>query len=392
MERTMQEKLEKLIADVINPLTGKTIGDEGRILELKYADNELTIRYDREGIQPEVKRGIENNMIEAVSDLVPADNISILSFSKNSKDVYGTAKEEAGKPAEEAQKQASLNVGHGPGPGAQKKKVNGVKHVIAVSSAKGGVGKSTLSVNLAYALRNTGAKVSLLDADIYGPSLPLLLNSRGVKPSANSDKKIIPIDVDGVSFMSFGLFIDEAEPVIWRGPMLGGVLNQFLFDVDWGDRDYLIIDLPPGTGDMQLSMVQATDIDGVVVVSTPQEVALLDSKKGLEMFRKVKTPILGMIENMSAFICDSCDKEHNIFGKGGVEKAAKTLDVPFFGSVPLMTKVRECSDNGTPFMSLQEHEGTPVWEAYMGLAKEVSKSFGGGGKGPGFMKKLFGGK
>ena len=223
--------------------------------------------------------------------------------------------------------------------------------------------------------------------------MPMLLNQRGTKPGATDDKKILPIDAYGIPFISFGLFINEKDPVIWRGPMLGGVLNQFLFDVAWEGLDYLIIDLPPGTGDMQLSMIQATDIDGAIVVSTPQDVALLDSKKGLAMFNQVKVPILGMVENMSYFVPDdNQSKKYFIFGEGGVKKAAQELNVNLLAEIPLEIALREGSDTGKPYMNEKKYEGRPVWNAYMSLAKNVDQCFNEQSttdEPKGFFKRLF---
>jgi ATP-binding protein involved in chromosome partitioning len=221
----------------------------------------------------------------------------------------------------------------------------------------------------------------------------MLLNQRGAKPGATSEKKIIPVDAYGIPFISFGLFINENDPVIWRGPMLGGVLNQFLFDVAWEDLDYLIIDLPPGTGDMQLSMIQATDIDGAIVVSTPQDVAVLDSKKGLNMFNQVKVPVLGMVENMSYFVPeDNLSKKYYIFGEGGVKKAAAELNVNLLGEIPLEIALREGSDNGKPYMNEKKNEGKPVWNSYMSLAKNINQCFdetSNPNESKGFFKRLF---
>ncbi len=262
-----------------------------------------------------------------------------------------------------------------------------------------------MTVNLGLTLRNLGFKVGFLDADIYGPSLPMLLNHRQSKPSANDQKKILPLDAFQTKFISFGLFINESDPVIWRGPMLGGVLNQFLFDVDWGDLDYLIIDLPPGTGDMQLSMIQATDIDGVIVVSTPQDVALLDSKKGLKMFHQVKVPVIGMIENMSYFSPEDIpgNKKYYIFGEGVVKKSSEELNTKFLGEIPLEISVREGSDTGAPYMNNPANEGRPVYNGYLAIAQNINEhfqltpvgnNFNGENNsqqksGAGFFKKLF---
>ena len=386
------ENIQKTLELLVNPNTGRTLKEENRIVEIKAEQNELLFKYKRDGISPEQKKGIETQIVNHFKDLYKPDQITVLTVSENSQDVFAgktfTAKAEA-KPAEAAQ----IKTGHGP-VGANKKRVANVKKVIAVSSCKGGVGKSTVSVNLAFALKNMGKKVGLLDADIYGPSMPMLLNQRGTKPGATPEKKIMPVDAMGIPFISFGLFINEKDPVIWRGPMLGGVLNQFLFDVAWPELDYLIIDLPPGTGDMQLSMVQATEVDGAVVVSTPQEVAVLDSKKGLHMFNQVKIPVLGMVENMSYFVPDDAPtKKYYIFGEGGVKRAAEELQVNLLSEIPMEMALREGSDHGKPYMNEKKYEGRPVWNAYMNLAKNINHCFEDSPKGEeaskGFFKRLF---
>ncbi len=378
---------------IINPHTGKTLREENRIVEMKESDSGLFFKYKRDGITPESKKIIEAKISEAMKGYFPEDKITVLTISENSSDVYKAPTKEKMEPVQVPK--AELKAGHGP-VGAQKRRVPNVKKVIAVSSCKGGVGKSTVTVNLGLALQKQGFKVGFLDADIYGPSLPMLLNHRSTKPSASDQKKIIPVEAFGTKFISFGLFINENDPVIWRGPMLGGVLNQFLFDVDWGELDYLIIDLPPGTGDMQLSMIQATEVDGVVVVSTPQDVAVLDTKKGLQMFNQVKVPIIGMVENMSYFIPeDAPNKKYYIFGQDGVKKASQELNVKFLSEIPLEVAVRAGSDQGEPYMTNDKHNGRPVYDSYMKLAEGVHHYFNPSDKGsekpssPGFFKKLF---
>ncbi len=377
---------------IVNPNTGRTLNEEGRIVEIKADQNELLFKYKRDGITPEQKKAIETIVLGIATPTYSSEKVTVLTISENSADVFAgkTFTKPEAKPAPAAA--AQIKSGHGP-VGANKKRVLGAKKVIAVSSCKGGVGKSTVSVNLAFALKNLGLKVGLLDADIYGPSMPMLLNQRGAKPGATPEKKILPIDAYGIPFISFGLFINEKDPVIWRGPMLGGVLNQFLFDVAWEGLDYLIIDLPPGTGDMQLSMIQATDIDGAIVVSTPQDVAVLDSMKGLNMFNQVKVPILGMVENMSYFVPeDNQSKKYYIFGEGGVKKAAQELNVNLLAEIPLEIALREGSDKGTPYMNEKKYEGRPVWNAYMSLAKNIDQCFNTPseeGQPKGFFKRLF---
>ncbi len=396
MSENNLDSITKILGVIINPNNGKTLKEEGRIVEIKADQNELLFKYKRDGITPEQKRSIETNVSNALSEFYSPEKITVLTISENSSDVFTektfTPAGEKPKATAAAPASAQIKSGHGP-VGANKKRVAGAKKVIAVSSNKGGVGKSTVAVNLAFALKNLGKKVGLLDADVYGPSMPMLLNQREAKPGATTEKKILPIDAYGIPFISFGLFINEKDPVIWRGPMLGGVLNQFLFDVAWSDLDYLIIDLPPGTGDMQLSMVQATEIDGVVVVSTPQDVAILDTKKGLNMFNQVKIPVLGMVENMSYFVPDDApNKKYYIFGDGGVKKAAAELDVNLLAEIPLEIALREGSDKGLPYMNEKKHEGRPVWNAYMMLAKNVEQSFEespSAGPQKGFFKRLF---
>jgi ATP-binding protein involved in chromosome partitioning len=230
--------------------------------------------------------------------------------------------------------------------------LSGVKYKIAVASGKGGVGKSTVSTNLALALRGLGYTVGMLDADIYGPSQQMMLGIHGRPQIDESDEKIIPMENHGVKTMSLGLITDPDTPVIWRGPMVMKALDQFLTDVKWGQLDFMIIDLPPGTGDAQLTLTQKVPLSGAVVVTTPQDVALIDARKGLAMFRKVNVPVLGIIENMSFFICRHCGEREEIFGHGGGRKTAELLGVPFLGEIPIDPKVVVGGDSGEPIVVL----------------------------------------
>ncbi|TMQ70788.1 MAG: Mrp/NBP35 family ATP-binding protein [Candidatus Eisenbacteria bacterium] len=231
-------------------------------------------------------------------------------------------------------------------PSADRKALEGVAHVLAIGSGKGGVGKSTISANLAAALAAAGTRVGLLDADIYGPNLPRMLGVHR-QPSIR-DGKILPLEAWGVRFMSMGLLVDQGEAVVWRGPMLHGAIKSFLHEVDWGELDYLLVDLPPGTGDVQLSLIQQTHVAGAVVVTTPSTVAIEDAVKAVSMFGKLEVPVLGMIENMSYFVCPSCSARHEIFSSGGGEARARALGLPFLGAVPLHPDVRIGGDEGRP--------------------------------------------
>ena len=248
--------------------------------------------------------------------------------------------------------------------------LDGVKHIVAVASGKGGVGKSTTSVNLAIALKQNGLKVGLLDADIYGPSIPRMMNLKG-KPQTTDDKKMIPMQRYGIAVMSMGFLIAEDAPMIWRGPMVHSAITQMFRDVVWGDLDVLVVDLPPGTGDAQLTMAQSVELDGAVIVSTPQDIALIDARKGLNMFRRVEVPVLGIIENMSYYLCPKCGERSEIFGHGGACEEARTLDVPFLGEIPLHILVRQTSDAGEPITEAQPD--SEFAKAYRGIATLLQK-------------------
>jgi len=222
----------------------------------------------------------------------------------------------------------------------------GVRHVVAVSSGKGGVGKSTVSTNLAAAWAAAGYKVGLMDADIYGPDIPTMFGAFE-KPKMVADQ-VVPVEAHGVKLMSLGFLVDQDTPAVWRGPIVMGIIRQFLHQVNWGDLDYLIVDLPPGTGDAQLSLVQLVKVTGAVMVATPQDVAVTGALKGIKMFETVEIPVLGIVENMSGFACPDCDSVHDVFGSGGAETLAGSLGIPFLGAVPLGLAVREEGDRGEP--------------------------------------------
>jgi ATP-binding protein involved in chromosome partitioning len=260
----------------------------------------------------------------------------------------------------------SLKIGGHPTPQAGPVRVAGVDRILAIASGKGGVGKSTVSSNLAVALARQGRRVGLLDADIYGPSQPRMMGV-SKRPASPDGKTIIPLQAHGVTMMSIGLMLKETEAVVWRGPMLMGALQQLLGQVAWGELDVLIVDLPPGTGDVQLTLCQKTHLTGALIVSTPQDVALLDARRAIDMFAKLKTPVLGLIENMSTYVCPNCGHEAHIFGHGGVATEAAKLDLPFLGEIPLSLDVRLAGDAGTPIAA---GEG-PIAEAYARLAARL---------------------
>ena len=259
-----------------------------------------------------------------------------------------------------------LKLGGHPKPQQGSLKPEGVKTMIAVGSGKGGVGKSTVSANLAVALARTGKRVGLLDADIYGPSQPRMFGT--TKRPASPDGKIIePLRAHGVTLMSIGMMLPEEKAVVWRGPMLMGALQQMLMQVNWGPLDALIVDLPPGTGDVQMTLCQKSEVTGAIVVSTPQDVALLDARKAIDAFNTLKTPVLGLIENMAMFCCPQCGYEAHIFGNGGVVAAAEDLNLPLLAQLPIDLETRQCGDSGTP-VALGDG---PMAEAYAALAQRL---------------------
>ena len=242
------------------------------------------------------------------------------------------------------------------------------RRLIAVGSGKGGVGKSTVAANLAIALARAGNKVGLIDADVYGPNVPVMLGVR--EQPYQRDGKILPLTAHGLKVMSMGFLVDPETPVIWRGPMLHGVMQNFTRDVDWGTLDYLVIDMPPGTGDVQLSLAQQVPLAGAVIVATPQQVALDDAQKAIAMFQKLDVPVLGMVENMSYFTCPSCDARHEIFSSGGARAKAEALGLPFLGAIPIHPSVRQAGDAGTPV--LVSDPASPEAEAFRAVARQLA--------------------
>lgn len=327
----------------------------------------IKLHFFSDGLDLSTKVSIETAVREVLRSQFAGSEVVVF-FERKDKPAAENAQSAAAR--EQAKAQAAKGHQHGAQQSAQppgRKAIPNVKHIIAVASGKGGVGKSTVSVNLALALYNQGYKVGLLDADIYGPSIPIMLDIQS-DPKVNEHNKIVPPERFGLKVMSFGFFAPPESAVIWRGPMIMKALQQFFYDVDWGELDFLVIDLPPGTGDAQLTLVQSLPLSGSVIVTTPQNVALADAIKGIVMFQKTEVPILGVVENMSTFHCPSCGTESHIFGEGGAEHVSQKFDVPVLGHVPLMPEIRVAGDNGKP---LTTQNGHPVRVRFAEIAERT---------------------
>ncbi|HTO41751.1 MAG TPA: iron-sulfur cluster carrier protein ApbC [Rhizomicrobium sp.] len=346
----------KALSRVIDPQSGKDVVSAGLI-------EGLTVRDGNVGFAVEVPaaRGPSAEPLRKACDAAVADLPGVFSVT-------------AVLTAHNAPVNARRGHGHshGQAPGVQQATpgIAGVTSIIAVASGKGGVGKSTVAVNLALGLSRLGLKVGLLDADIYGPSVPRLLDIRH-KPQSDG-KKLIPIEKMGIKAMSIGFMVKEDEAMIWRGPMVQSALTQMMNDVAWAPLDVLVIDMPPGTGDAQLTIAQRVPLKGAVIVSTPQDIALIDARKGIAMFNKTHVPVLGVVENMSTFICPNCGHETHIFGHGGARAEAERLGVPFLGEIPLTPIVRQTSDAGTPIVDYAPDSAEA--RAFLAVAEAVAKA------------------
>ena len=254
------------------------------------------------------------------------------------------------------------------------KRIPGVRTILAVASGKGGVGKSTVASNIALALAAEGLRAGLLDADVYGPSTTLLLGVEGRRTQVTAEKRIVPVLAHGISMVSMGLFVEREQAVIWRGPMVTKLVREFLFNVEWGDLDVLVLDLPPGTGDVQLTLAQQIEMDGGLIVTTPQEVALADVRRGMKMFQQMKVPVLGVLENMSGYVCPHCDHETAIFGRGGGQRLAAELSLPYLGSIPLIPAIGARGDEGTPIVA--SDPASPAALRFRELARTLSRDLG----------------
>ena len=345
MAPATRESVLQALREIVDPATGKNIVESDVVQGLVLRDGHVGFSLE---VDPARGRGAEP-LRKAAENAVAAVR-GVLSVT-----AVLTAHSEAARRPSAPQ-------------AAEPQGVPGVAAVIAVASGKGGVGKSTVAVNLALGLSRLGLKTGLLDADIYGPSVPRLL---AITEKPRSDgKKLEPIEKLGLKTMSIGFLVKEDEPMIWRGPMVMSALSQMLADVAWAPLDVLVVDMPPGTGDAQLTMAQRVPLKGAVIVSTPQDIALIDARKGIAMFTKTRVPILGIVENMSVFVCPECGHESHIFGHGGARAVAAELNVPFLGEIPLVPLIRETSDAGTPVMA-RAPEG-PEAKAFLAVAEKVA--------------------
>ena len=324
---------------------GVSLPSTGKLSDIVVADGKVFFSITVDAAAVEAWEAIRGRAQKAVAALAGVQSVMVALTAERS----GSAGSARGAPAR-PQVSPATRPRPGAPPGAAPSGFPGVQAIIAIASGKGGVGKSTTAVNLALALRELGLKVGILDADIYGPSMPKLLAIRE-RPQAIGGNRLRPIERFGMPVMSIGFLIEEETPMIWRGPMVMSALTQMLREVEWGALDVMVVDMPPGTGDAQLTMAQQVPLKGAVIVSTPQDLALIDARRGIAMFRRVNVPVLGIVENMSTFVCPQCGTRSDIFGHGGARREAERLGVPFLGEVPLDIVIREKSDSGSPVVA-----------------------------------------
>jgi ATP-binding protein involved in chromosome partitioning len=339
------------LATVPMPGTGGSLVDADVVRALAVEDGRVRFLLE---VDPAQGRALEPTRAAAEAAVAALPGIVAVS-------ALLTAHGPAAKPAP-----PDLKIGRHPTPQAGPAAVPGVRRIVAIASGKGGVGKSTLAANLAVALAREGRRTGLLDADIYGPSQPRMMGV-SERPKSPDGKTILPLTAHGVTMMSIGLMLKEGEAVVWRGPMLMGALQQMMGQVQWGELDVLLVDLPPGTGDVQLTLSQKYLVTGAIVVSTPQDVALLDARKAIDMFAKTRVPVLGIVENMSTYVCPNCGHEAHLFGHGGARAEARRLGLPFLGEIPLELGVRLAGDGGTPVAA----GGGPEAEAFRAIARRL---------------------
>ena len=372
MAEVSRHQVEQALEAVIYPDSGKSIVALGMVSEIFIADAKayfsITVPADRAADMEPLRLAAEQ-AAKGVAGIAGA----VVALTADRKP--GAQQPAPSRPAPPPARPAAATGRPPAQPGSSKVGVPGVGAIIAVASGKGGVGKSTTAVNLALGLQALGLKVGMLDADIYGPSLPRLLKISG-RPQQQEDRIIIPMENYGLKVMSMGFLVDEEAAMIWRGPMVQSALMQMLREVAWGTLDVLVLDMPPGTGDAQLTIAQQVPLAGAVIVSTPQDLALIDARKGITMFRKVEVPLLGVVENMSYFIAPDTGARYDIFGHGGAKAEAERIGVPFLGEVPLTISIREMSDAGTPVVAA-EPDG-PQAAIYRDIAEKVWARIGAG--------------
>ena len=341
---TSKDDILAALGHIASP-EGVSLPSTGKLSDIVVADGKVFFSITVDAAAVEAWEAIRGRAQKAVAALPGVQSVMVALTAERS----GSAGSARGAPAR-PQVSPATRPRPGAPPGAAPSGIPGVQAIIAVASGKGGVGKSTTAVNLALALRELGLKVGILDADIYGPSMPKLLAIRE-RPQAIGGNRLRPIERFGMPVMSIGFLIEEETPMIWRGPMVMSALTQMLREVEWGALDVMVVDMPPGTGDAQLTMAQQVPLRGAVIVSTPQDLALIDARRGIAMFRRVNVPVLGIIENMSTFVCPQCGTRSDIFGHGGARREAERLGVPFLGEVPLDIVIREKSDSGSPVVA-----------------------------------------
>ncbi len=371
MARVTEEQVMETLAKVVDTDSGKSVVEASMISGLIVKDGNVGFAVEvdpKDGERKEPLRKACEQAVEAMSDV-----LSVTAVLTAHQEAHAAPSMPGGP---------TPGVGPTPGPQATERPlIPGISAIIAVASGKGGVGKSTTTVNLALALAAAGRRVGVLDSDIYGPSMPRMMGIIG-RPTSKDDKTLSPLENYGVSVMSMGFLVEEDTPMIWRGPMVMSAIEQMLRDVDWGELDVLAIDLPPGTGDAQLTLAQRVPLTGAVIVSTPQDIALLDARKGLNMFRKVDVPVFGIVENMSYYVCPECGHRAEIFSHGGAREEAEKLGVDFLGEIPLDIEIRETSDSGKPIVVSKPD--SPLAQAYRDIAEAVSAkidaAMAGGGR------------
>src|SRR5262245_42966388 len=362
----------KALAGVRDPASQKSVTEAGLIEGIAVRGGHVSFAIEVPPERGTISEPLRKACEAAVEKLPGVLSVSAVLTAHRER----SARPGAQRPARAGAGPVAQGHGHGQAHDAPNvaKGLTGVKSVIAVASGKGGVGKSTVAVNLALGLQALGLKTGLLDADIYGPSVPRLLS---IKEKPRSDGKTLkPIERFGLKAMSIGFLVNEDTPMIWRGPMVMSALTQMLGDVEWAPLDVLVVDMPPGTGDAQLTLAQRVPLKGAIIVSTPQDLALIDARKGLAMFKTTAVPVLGIVENMSTFVCPHCGKESHIFGHGGARETAAQLGTDFLGEIPLVPSIRETSDAGTPIVAKEPN--SPEARAFLELAERVREKLSGG--------------